>query len=138
MGENSVVNGVYKGDIEYPLVVKSYRSTSYKFNIRPNEWIQLSRRNAMFWVHRGNERLEVLNLEGLLRANSEFHVQFETEAFSFDALVKFAEVFRFVKNVHFQLDAPNFTIAKAFEEYKFDKREKGILEKGSDNQELLH
>ncbi len=138
MGENSVVNGVYKDNTEYPLVVKSYGNTSYKFNIRPNEWIQLSKPNAMFWVHRGNGRLEVLNLEGLLRANSEFHVQFETAAFSFDGLVKFAEVFRFVKNVHFQLDAPNFSIAKAFEEYKFDKREKGIIEKGNDNQELLH
>lgn len=138
MGGNSVVNGVCKDNIEYPLVVKSYRNTSYKFNIRPNEWIQLSKPNAMFWVHRGNGKLEVLNLEGLLRANSEFHVQFETAAFSFDGLVKFAEVFRFVKNVHFQLDAPNFSIAKAFEEYKFDKRENGMIEKGSDNQELLH
>jgi hypothetical protein len=138
MGENSVINGVFKDDIEYPLVVKSYRNTSYKFNIRPNEWLHLSKPNAMFWVHRGNERLEVLNLEGLLRANSEFHVQFETATFSFEGLVKFAEVFRFVKNVHFQLDAPNFSIAKAFEEYKFDQREKGVIEQGKDNQELLH
>jgi hypothetical protein len=138
IGNHSVVNGVWKNGIEYPLVVKSYRNTSYKFNIRPNEWLQLSKPNSMFWVHRGNGVLEVLNLEGLLRANSEFHVQFETSAFSFEGLVKFAEVFRFVKNVHFQLDAPNFSIAKAFEEYGFDKRKTDLKEVGGDIQELLH
>lgn len=137
-GNHSVVNGVWKDGIEYPLVVKSYRNTSYKFNIRPNEWLQLSKQNSMFWIHRGNGILEVLNLEGLLKANSEFHVQFETSTFSFEGLVKFAEVFRFVRNVHFQLDAPNFSMAKAFEEYQFDKRIKDIKEIGGDNQELLH
>jgi len=137
-GENSVINGVFKDGIEYPLVVKSYRNSSYKFNIRPNEWLQLSKDNSMFWVHRGNGKLEYLKLEGLLRANSDFHVQFETSTFSFEGLSKFAEVFRFVKNVHFQLDAPNFSMAKAFKEYQFDKREKGNLETDSDNQELLH
>jgi len=137
-GENSVINGVFKDGIEYPLVVKSYRNSSYKFNIRPNEWLQLSKENSMFWVHRGNGKLEYLKLEGLLRANSDFHVQFETSTFSFEGLAKFAEVFRFVKNVHFQLDAPNFSMAKAFEEYQFDKRKKGNLETDSDNQELLH
>ncbi len=137
-GNNSVVNGVNKNGIEYPLVVKSYRNTSYKFNIRPNEWLQLSKHNSMFWVHRGNGVLEVLNLEGLLRANSEFHVQFETSTFSFEGLVKFAEVFRFVRNVHFQLDAPNFSMAKAFEEYAFDNRKTNVKEVGGDKQGLLH
>jgi hypothetical protein len=137
-GNHSVVNGVWKNGVEYPLVVKSYRNTSYTFNIRPNEWLQLSKPNSMFWVHRGNGVLEVLNLEGLLRANSEFHVQFETSSFSFEGLVKFAEVFRFVKNVHFQLDTPNFSMAKAFEEYEFDKRKTDLKELGGDKQELLH
>ena len=92
----------------------------------------------MFWVHRGNRVLEVLNLEGLLRANSEFHVRFDTSTFSFEGLVKFAEVFRFVKNVHFQLYALNFSMTKAFEEYEFDKRKKDLKEVGRDKQELLH
>ena len=138
IGQNSVVNGIFKDGIEYPLVVKSYKNTSYKFNIRPYEWLQLSKPNAMFWVHRGNGKLEVLTLEGLLRENSEFHVQFETSTFSFEGLVKFAEVFRFVRNVHFQLDAPNFNVAKSLEEYEFDKRKREVLAEGNDNQELLH
>ncbi len=137
IGKNSEVNGVIKNGIEYPLVVKSYRNSDYKFNIRPNEWIQLSKPNAMFWIHRGNGKLEVLHLNGLLRANSEFHVQFETSTFSFDGLVKFAEVFRFVRNVHFQLDAPNFSIAKTFEEYKFDHRENDSIAEGHDDTNLL-
>lgn len=137
-GDNSVVNGAVKDKIEYPLVVKSYRNTSYKFNIRPNEWLQLSKPNAMFWVHRGNGKLEVLNLKGLLRANSEFHIQFETSTFSFEGLVKFAEVFRFVKNVHFQLDAPNFSFAEAFKEYRFDTRDISIAANGKDDSNLMH
>ncbi|MDD4760966.1 MAG: hypothetical protein PHU66_09180, partial [Bacteroidaceae bacterium] len=58
IGQNSVVNGVYKNDVEYPLVVKSYKNSSYKFNIKPYEWLQLSKPNAMFWVHRGGGNLE--------------------------------------------------------------------------------
>ncbi|MET3115337.1 hypothetical protein AAKU52_003086 [Pedobacter sp. CG_S7] len=134
---NSVINGVYKDSVECPLVVKSYKNSSYKFNIRPNEWLQLCKPNAMFWVHRGNQNLEVLNIEGLLRANSQFHVQFETSTFSFDALVKFAEVFRFVKNVYFQLDSPNFTAANSSEIYIFNGAT-GIVETGGDVKELMH
>ena len=138
IGNHSVVDGVWKNEVEHPLVIKSYRNSSYKFNIRPNEWLQLSKPNAMFWLHRGNGVLEVLNLEGLLRANSEFHVRFDTSTFDFEGLVKFAEVFRFVKNVHFQLDAPNFSMANAFEEYEFNKRKMDLKEVGGDNQNQMH
>jgi hypothetical protein len=137
-GSNSVVNGVFKANIEYPLVVKSYKNNAYKFNIRPNEWIQLSKPNSMFWVHRGAGKLEVLTLEGLLKANSDFHVQFETETFSFEGLVEFAKIFRLVKNVHFQLDAPKFSMADLLDSYGFNVRKSDIKAIGSDNVNLLH
>jgi hypothetical protein len=137
-GSNSVVNGVFKENVEYPLVVKSYKNNASKFNIRPNEWIQLSKPNSMFWVHRGAGKLEVLTLEGLLKANSDFHVQFETETFSFEGLVEFAKIFRLVKNVHFQLDAPNFSMADLLDSYGFNVRKSDIKAIGSDNVNLLH
>ena len=138
IGRSSVVNGVSKNGVDYPLVVKSYKDDRNRFNIRPNEWLQLSKPNSMFWVHRGNGKLEVLNLEGLLRANSDFHVQFETSTFSFDGLVKFAEAFRFVRNVHFQLSAPNFSFADSFDSYGFNTRKTNMEAIGGDAQESLH
>ncbi|HMN05683.1 MAG TPA: hypothetical protein PKD45_08150 [Flavobacteriales bacterium] len=137
IGEHSLVNGVVKDDVEYPLVVKSYKNASSKLSINPNEWIQLSKPNAMFWVHRGNGRLEVLDLNGLLSSNAGFHVQFETATFGFDGLVRFAEAFRFVRNVRFQLDAPNFRMADALDEYRFNSRTDVKLTKGDDNDDLL-
>jgi len=137
IGQNSVVNGVYKNDVEFPLVVKSYKNSSYKFNIKPYEWLQLSKPNAMFWVHRGGGNLEYLELKGLLRANSEFFVRFETDTFSLEDLVNFASVFRFVRNVNFQLDSPNFSAAKAFEDYRFYERNLAIKQEGGDDIKMI-
>jgi hypothetical protein len=138
IGNKSIINGVYKNDIEFPLVVKSYKNSNWKFKINPNEWIQLSKPNAMFWVHRGGGHLEFLELKGLLRANSEFFVRFETDTFTLDDLVNFASVFRFVKNVHFQLDAPNFSVAKAFDEYRFYDINTSVKLEGNDNPKQMH
>ena len=136
--QHSVLNGVKKDGKEYPLVIKSYRNTSFKFNIRPNEWAQLDRDNAMFWVHRGGGSLVVLQLEDLLAANREFHVQFETDTFGREGMLKFAKAFHYVRNVHFQLDAPYFRMADALEEYRFNVRTDEKLDKGDDNDSLLH
>lgn len=135
---HSVVNGVFKDGKECPLVIKSYRNTSFKFNIRPNEWAQLDRENAMFWVHRGHGKLEVLKIEDLLAANQEFHVQFETNTFGREGMLKFAKAFQYVRNVHFQVDAPHFRMADALEEYRFNVRTEEKLDKGGDNDMLLH
>ncbi|MBS1771195.1 MAG: ATP-binding protein [Acidobacteria bacterium] len=136
--QHSVVDGVTKDGIAYPLVIKSYRNTNFKFNIRPNEWAQLDKENAMFWVYRGNGNLVVLRLEDLLEANKEFHVQFETATFGREGMAKFAGVFRYVRNVHFQLDAPDFKMADALEEYRFNARSNEALDAGNDSEDLLH
>ena len=136
--QHSVVDGVTKDGIAYPLVIKSYRNTNFKFNIRPNEWAQLDKENAMFWVYRGNGNLVVLRLEDLLEANKEFHVQFETATFGREGMAKFAGAFRYVRNVHFQLDAPDFKMADALEEYRFNARSNEALDAGNDSEDLLH
>ena len=91
----------------------------------------------MFWVHRGGGNLEYLELKGLLRANSEFFVRFETDTFSLEDLVNFASVFRFVRNVNFQLDSPNFSAAKAFEDYRFYERNLAIKQEGGDDIKII-
>ena len=135
---HSVVNGVFKDGKEYPLVIKSYRNTSFKFNIRPNEWAQLDRENAMFWVHRGGGEVVPLRLEDLLASNREFHVQFETATFEREGMLKFAKAFQYVRNVHFQLDAPLFSVADSLAEWRFNVRTDEKLKKGDDNDKLLH
>ena len=79
-----------------------------------------------------------LSLEELLAANQSFHVQFETDTFGKEGLLKFALAFQYVRNVHFQLDAPDFSMAAALDEYGDHKRTETKLEKGDDNDKLLH
>ena len=52
----STINGAKKDniEIEYPLVVKSYKYKDTPLKIRANEWIQLVKPNSLFWVHFSN------------------------------------------------------------------------------------
>lgn len=137
IGRFSVINGVYKGDIEYPLVVKSFILGSDYFRLNPNEWLQLNKPNSMCWVHRGGGRLEVLSIEGLFRENTHFHVKFRTDAFEMEHMVRFAQNFRFVRDVTFQLPAPGFTASQALEDYRFDRRSGSKLQEGPDSEDQL-
>lgn len=118
----SVVNGVYKNGFEVPLVIKSYRNSSFKFNITPGEWEQLTKSNAVFLVYRGGEQFEKLTLDSLLSENLRFHMEFMTQAFSSRIqMAQFAAMFKRVRGVRFQIDAPAFMQISSFDDILFDK-----------------
>lgn len=105
IGMSSVVPGVFKDGVEYPLVVKGHKGT--KLNIHPAEWVQLLKDNSIFVVHRGNRKLEYIQFGNLLSNNTHFHIQFDIETFTREAMEGFAHALNYVRNVHFQIDSPH-------------------------------
>lgn len=102
IGMQSVVDGVMKDGVDYPLVVKSYRSGGL-FKLNPNEWLALQRAHAMLWV-RFAGRLEAVNIGELLRKQDELTFSFSTSNLESDERVlTLAENLRFFKQMHFDL-----------------------------------
>jgi hypothetical protein len=140
IGKYSTIDGVFKDDIEYPLVVKSYKYQDEPLKIGANEWIQLMRPNSMFWVHFGNRKLGCLKLYELLRNQDKLSISFSTENLDVeDRLEKFAELLHYFGNVHFDFNSikpSDYSVAKDLSDYRFDER-RNEEDLSGDNENLL-
>ncbi len=126
IGRYSTIDGVFKDDIEFPLVVKSYKYQDEPLKIGANEWIQLMKPNSMFWLHFGNRKLGCLKLYELLRNQDKLTLSFSTENLDVeDRLQKFAELLHYFGNVHFDFNIvkpSDYSVAKDLSDYRFDER----------------
>lgn len=126
IGRFSTIDGVYKDDVEFPLVVKSYKYQDEPLKIGANEWIQLMKPNSMFWLHFGNRKLGCLKLYELLRNQDKLTISFSTENLDVeDRLEKFAELLHYFGNVHFDFNSvkpSDYSVAKDLSDYRFDER----------------
>lgn len=126
VGNFSTIDGVMKGDTQYPLVVKSYKYQDEPLKIGANEWIQLIRPNSMFWVHFGNRKLGCLKLYELLRNQDKLTISFSTENLDVEnRLEKFSELLRYFGNVHFDFSSikpSDYSVANNLKDYCFDER----------------
>jgi hypothetical protein len=126
IGRFSTIDGVYKDDVEFPLVVKSYKYQDEPLKIGANEWIQLMKPNSMFWLHFGNRKLGCLKLYELLRNQDKLTLSFSTENLDVeDRLQKFAELLHYFGNVHFDFNSikpSDYSVAKDLSDYRFDER----------------
>ena len=134
----STIDGVVKDEIEFPLVVKSYKWRDEPLKIGANEWLQLMKPNSMFWVHFGNRELGCLKLYELLRKQDKLTISFSTENLDYDnRLFKFAELLHYFGNVHFDfsnIKPDNYSTAENLEDYRFDERKtEDDLSNDSDN-----
>ena len=122
----STIDGVVKDDIEYPLVVKSYKWRDEPLKIGANEWLQLMKPNSMFWVHFGSRELGCLKLYELLRNQDKLTISFSSENLDYDnRLFKFAELLHYFGNVHFDfsnIKPVNYSTSENLEDYRFDER----------------
>lgn len=136
----STIDGVIKDDIEYPLVVKSYKYQGAPLKIGANEWIQLMKPNSMFWVHFGNREVGCLNLYDLLRKQDKLSLSFNTDYLDFDnRLENFAELLHYFKNVHFDFNSirpDNYSTAENLNNYRFDER-RNEEDLSSDDENIL-
>lgn len=141
IGGYSTVNGVIKGNTEFPLVVKSYKYHGAPLKIGANEWIQLMKPNSMFWVHFGNGKLGYLNLYDLLRKQDKLSISFSTENLDFEhRLENFAGLLHYFKDVHFDFNCirpHDYSTAENLNNYRFNER-RNEQDLSGDNDEILH
>jgi hypothetical protein len=140
IGKYSTIEGVFKDDVEFPLVVKSYKYQDEPLKIGANEWIQLMKPNSMFWLHFGNRKLGCLKLYELLRNQDKLTISFSTENLDVeDRLDKFAELLHYFGNVHFDFNSvkpSDYSVAKDLSDYRFDER-RNEEDLSGDDEELL-
>jgi len=137
----STIDGVFKGDIEFPLVVKSYKYQGAPLKIGANERIKLMKPNSMFWVYFWNRKLGCLNLYDLLRKQDKLSISFSTENLDFEhRLENFAELLHYFRNVHFDFNnirPDDYSTAENLNHYRFNVR-RNETDLSSDSDENLH
>jgi hypothetical protein len=140
IGKYSTIDAVFKDDVEFSLVVKSYKYQDEPLKIGANEWIQLMKPNSMFWLHFGNRKLGCLKLYELLRNQDKLTISFSTENLDVeDRLDKFAELLHYFGNVHFDFNSvkpSDYSVAKDLSDYRFDER-RNEEDLSGDDEELL-
>ncbi len=140
IGEYSVIDGVIKDGIEYPLVVKSYIYKNEPLKIGANEWIQLMKPNAMFFVHLGDRKIKPLKLYDLLKNQDKITITFSTKNLDVqDRLDKFAEILRYFEEIHFNFDIlqeDKYSIVEDLSDYRFDER-RNEEDLSSDDESIL-
>ena len=100
--ECSVINGVKKGGIEYPLVVHSYIDRSRPFQLNAADWAQLMKPNSMLLV-RTEEGICPVPFKNLVcnRDKIDFSISTKDNLDMSDRLASLAHVMRWFKGLHF-------------------------------------
>jgi len=93
-------------EINYPIVVKSYKKKSEPFNINPGEWELVTKeKNALFLVWDGN-KINHIDILGLLKNQSHIDISFSTENLDLEErLTKFSQSMRYFKNIQFKFSS---------------------------------
>ncbi len=119
----SVIKGVTKDGIAYPLVVKSCKNWDHKLYLNPDEWKQLFMPNSMLWLHLGNSVVTPIKAYELFTYQDKLSLTFDTVNLMMDDRInKIMEVMRYFNNVHLDVATlnPDQHRAERLEEYLFD------------------
>lgn len=119
----SVVRGVKRKGVNYPLVVKSCKNWSHKLFLNPDEWRQLFKPNSMLWLHFGNRIVVPIKAYELFTYQDKLTLTFDTANLMMDDRInKIMEVMRYFNNVHLDVATlnPDQHRAEHLEEYLFD------------------
>lgn len=121
--EYSVIKGVTRDGVAYPLIVKSCKSQDHKLFLNPNEWRQLFKPNSMLWLHLGNGVVVPIKAHELFTYQDKLSLTFDTVNLMMDDRInKIMEVMRYFNNVHLDVATlnPNKHRAENLEEYLFN------------------
>lgn len=126
IGTYSTITGVFKDGLEFPLVVKSYKSQEEPFKIGANEWIHLSKDNSMLWVHFGNRKLGVINFGNLIRKQDRLTISFDTNNINNSTRINdFAKLLNYFTKVHFEFNDINpdkYSVSDSLADYRFNEQ----------------
>lgn len=121
--ESSVIDGIRKGSVEYPLVVKSCKNQEHRIWINPNEWQQLFKPNSMLWLHFGDRVVAPVKAHELFTYQDKLTLSFDTVNLMMDdRIAKIMEVLHYFNKVHLDLVSlnPNKQRANDMEQYLFN------------------
>lgn len=119
----SIVKGVTRDGISYPLVVKSCKNWDHKLFLNPDEWRQLFKPNSMLWLHLGNSVVAPIKAHELFTYQDKLSLTFDTVNLMMDDRInKIMEVMRYFNNVHLDVATlnPDKRRAEHLEEYLFN------------------
>lgn len=93
-------------DVNYPIVVKSYKKQSEPFNINTGEWELITKeKNSLFFVWDGN-KINYIDILGLMRNQSHIDIAFSTENLDIEErLTKFSQTMRYFKDIQFKFSS---------------------------------
>jgi len=121
----SVIPGVKKDNIDYPLVVKSCKSFEHRVNINPEEWHALFKPNSMLWIHAGGGIVQPIKAHELFTYQDKLTLSFDTVNLLMDERVnKIMEVMRYFNNVHLNLATlnPDQHRGEKLDDYLFNEK----------------
>ncbi len=139
--EYSLVSGVTKDEVEYPLVIKSYKNNNYQFRLNPNEWHQLMKSvNSMLLVHRGNGEIDRVSFSQLFKNQDSMSLHFSLENFdAMDNITKFAYILKYFKGCKFDFGSLMTTRYDSLAEYKLGQNNpNAFIDFTPDDPKLMH
>ncbi|MBQ6068038.1 MAG: hypothetical protein IJK84_00905 [Bacteroidales bacterium] len=120
--EYSVIHGVVRNDVNYPLVVKSCKNQEHRVWINPDEWQQLFKPNSMLWLHFGEGVVAPIKAHELFTYQDKLTLSFDTVNLMMDDRIhKIMEVLHYFNKVKLDLVTlnPNKHRADNLNDYLF-------------------
>lgn len=120
--EYSVIHGVVRNDVNYPLVVKSCKNQEHRVWINPDEWQQLFKPNSMLWLHFGGGVVAPIKAHELFTYQDKLTLSFDTVNLMMDDRIhKIMEVLHYFNKVKLDLATlnPNKHRADNLNDYLF-------------------
>lgn len=126
--EKSFLKGVRKDDVEYHIVVKSYRNRSKGLNINPNEWLYLLNANSRLMIYMGHMAFAVFDRKMLLGNHDFLKLRISTSNFEIekgkldDVISRLAKDIQYFERTHFVFEHIHEDIlsnANSLDDYNF-------------------
>ena len=121
--EYSVIRGITRNEINYPLVVKSCKNQEHRVWINPDEWQELFKPNSMLWLHFGGGLIAPIKAYELFTYQDKLTLSFDTVNLMMDERInKIMEVLHYFNKVNLNLATlnPNKQRADKLDEYLFN------------------
>ena len=121
--EYSVIHGVVRDGVNYPLVVKSCKNQEHRVWVNPEEWKQLFKPNSMLWLHFGGGVVAPIKAHELFTYQDKLTLSFDTiNLIMDDRIHKIMEVLHYFNKVKLDLATlnPNKHRADNLNDYLFN------------------
>lgn len=142
----SFVKGVRKDEVEYHIVVKSFRSRTNELKLNPNEWLYLLKENSRLMLYMGHMTFAVIDRQMLLGNHDFLKLRISSANFSLDGnqlddvLSRLANDIQFFERTHFVFEHIHdeiLTNANSLDDYEWYKSQSNEEFTAADENDVL-